>query len=86
MISDNGKGIPKNILHKIFDPFFTTKEVGKGTGQGLNLAYSVIVDKHQGEISVISEEGEGSTFFIRLPLKDPLDKSVEQDLQQVKAG
>jgi len=67
-ISDNGVGIPDSIKSKIFDPFFTTKEVGKGTGQGLSIAYSIIVDKHQGTINVESEPGQGTTFIIRLPL------------------
>ena len=52
----------------MFDPFFTTKEVGKGTGQGLAIAHSVVVDKHGGTIEVESEVGRGTTFRIRLPL------------------
>lgn len=68
-ISDNGQGMPSHVKQKIFDPFFTTKSVGKGTGQGLSIAYSVIVDKHYGTINVSSQEGQGTTFEIRLPLK-----------------
>ncbi len=68
MISDTGMGIPETILSRIFDPFFTTKGVGKGTGQGLAIAYSAIVDKHGGTIGVESQVGEGSTFLIRLPI------------------
>jgi len=71
-IQDNGTGIPKEIIGRIFDPFFTTKDVGKGTGQGLNLAYSVIVDLHKGKISTESQPGEGTTFTIYLPLIDVL--------------
>lgn len=67
-ISDTGAGIPKSVQGRIFDPFFTTKDVGKGTGQGLNIAHSVIVEKHGGSISFTSEEGEGTTFILRLPL------------------
>ena len=67
-ITDSGTGIPEEIRRKIFDPFFTTKEVGKGTGQGLAIAHSVIVDKHHGTISLESEVGRGSTFIVRLPL------------------
>lgn len=67
-ITDNGSGIPEDIRHKIFDPFFTTKEVGKGTGQGLAIARSVVVDKHRGTITVESQVGQGTTFIIRLPL------------------
>jgi PAS domain S-box-containing protein len=67
-ITDSGTGIPEEIRRKIFDPFFTTKEVGKGTGQGLAIAHSVIVDKHLGTIAIESEVGQGSTFIVRLPL------------------
>jgi len=67
-IADTGTGIPEEIRARIFDPFFTTKEVGRGTGQGLAIARSVIVDKHGGTISVESEAGQGSVFTIRLPI------------------
>jgi len=67
-VSDSGKGIPQENKKRIFDPFFTTKEVGKGSGQGLAIAWSTIVDKHDGILKVESEEGKGSTFIIRLPL------------------
>lgn len=66
-ISDTGTGIPEAIRSKIFDPFFTTKQVGKGTGQGLAYAHSV-VEKHKGIITFETEEGKGTTFIIRLPL------------------
>ncbi|NLX90018.1 MAG: PAS domain S-box protein [Firmicutes bacterium] len=71
-ISDNGIGIPKKIMDKIFEPFFTTKEVGKGTGQGLAIAYNIIVNKHKGTIEVDSEEGKGTVFTIRLPINPAL--------------
>jgi PAS domain S-box-containing protein len=67
-ISDTGGGIPPAILERIFDPFFTTKEVGRGTGQGLAIARSVIVDKHHGTLKVDSEVGKGTTFLIRFPM------------------
>jgi PAS domain S-box-containing protein len=67
-VSDSGTGIPEAIRQRVFDPFFTTKEVGKGTGQGLALAYTVVVKKHGGKIWFETEMGEGTTFFIRLPL------------------
>jgi len=69
-ISDNGAGIPEAARAKVFEPFFTTKEVGKGTGQGLAIAYSVIVDKHQGSIAFETEVNRGTTFIICLPLVD----------------
>ena len=67
-IQDTGCGIPEEFQDKIFNPFFTTKEVGKGTGQGLALAYTIIADKHGGTITFVSREGEGTIFTIRLPL------------------
>jgi len=69
-ISDTGPGIPEAIRARIFDPFFTTKQVGKGTGQGLAISHSVIVEKHQGSITVESEVGRGATFILRLPFSD----------------
>ncbi len=68
-ISDNGPGIPKDILGKIFDPFFTTKEVGKGTGLGLSISYGII-EKLGGTMKVESEVGHGTTFTIFLPVSD----------------
>jgi len=66
-IGDTGCGIPPAIQSHIFEPFFTTKEPGKGTGQGLALAYSAIVKKHGGSIRFETKEGKGTTFFIRIP-------------------
>jgi len=65
-VSDNGNGIPKNVLGKIFQPFFTTKPSGQGTGLGLSLSYD-IVNAHGGELKVETKEGEGTTFTIELP-------------------
>jgi two-component system NtrC family sensor kinase len=65
---DNGCGIAADVIEKIYDPFFTTKEVGRGSGQGLAIARSIIVDKHAGHISVESAPGAGSCFTLRLPL------------------
>jgi signal transduction histidine kinase len=67
-ISDNGHGIPENILSKIFDPFFTTKEVGQGTGLGLSIAYKII-QEHGGRIDVKSKVGQGTTFTVVLPIQ-----------------
>ena len=74
-ISDTGKGIPVEVRPRIFDPFFTTKEVGKGTGQGLAIARNVIVDKHGGTLHFETELGQGTTFYIRLPIDGPAAKS-----------
>jgi len=67
-ISDNGCGIPPENLAKVYDPFFTTKEVGRGTGQGLAITHSILVDKHGGDISVSSQMGVGTEFTLRLPI------------------
>ncbi len=67
-VTDNGGGIPDDHKNRIFDPFFTTKEVGKGTGQGLAIAHSII-RSHGGAISFESTVGEGTTFLIQLPIK-----------------
>jgi len=67
---DTGPGMPESILDKIFDPFFTTKDSTEGMGMGLGLAVSYgIVQNHDGQIQVTSTEGEGTTFTVRLPLK-----------------
>jgi PAS domain S-box-containing protein len=68
---DNGCGIPPEHLDKIFDPFFTTKEVGQGTGQGLAITRSIIVDRHDGSIDVESEPGKGTRISLRLPVTPP---------------
>jgi two-component system NtrC family sensor kinase len=67
-IADNGSGIPEKLQQVIFEPFFTTKEVGKGTGQGLALARSVVAEGHGGTIEVRSKPGEGTEFVLRLPI------------------
>ncbi|MGA2077092.1 MAG: PAS domain S-box protein [Terriglobia bacterium] len=68
-ISDTGCGIPEGIRSRIFDPFFTTKEVGRGTGQGLAIARSVVVERHKGSLTFESVVGEGTTFYVRLPVQ-----------------
>lgn len=67
-VKDASGGIPQAIRDRVFDLFFTTKEVGKGTGQGLAIAHSCIVEKHKGELFFEVDEGVGTTFVIRLPL------------------
>jgi len=70
-IADTGTGIPEHARGQIFDQFFTTKPVGKGTGQGLALAHSTIVDKHHGSLRFDTELGVGTTFTIRIPIEVP---------------
>lgn len=68
VISDNGPGIPSEIQSRIFEPFYTTKSVGQGTGLGLDIAYRIVVLRHQGDIRVDSEAG-GARFEVCLPIK-----------------
>ncbi|MBU1699223.1 MAG: PAS domain S-box protein [Candidatus Eisenbacteria bacterium] len=75
-VKDTGGGIPKKIQDNIFDPFFTTKEVGKGSGQGLAIAYATIINKHKGSISFETEPGVGTTFIIKLPLQQEADDEL----------
>jgi signal transduction histidine kinase len=66
-ITDDGPGIARENLKHIFDPFFTTKEVGKGTGLGLSICHGIVTE-HGGQIYARSEEGQGATFVVELPL------------------
>jgi two-component system NtrC family sensor kinase len=68
-IEDNGPGIPEEIHKDIFNPFFTTKPVGQGTGLGLSISYDIVVNGHNGSITVDSAAGSGAKFTIRLPIK-----------------
>jgi PAS domain S-box-containing protein len=77
-VTDTGMGIPEEIQNRVYEPFFTTKEVGKGTGQGLAFAHSVIVKKHQGKLWFETEPGRGTTFFIQLPI---VQEGVEMEKQ-----
>ncbi|MGY6519314.1 MAG: ATP-binding protein [Lysobacteraceae bacterium] len=70
-VSDTGVGIPEDELGKIFDPFYTSKPVGQGTGLGLSISYGIVA-KHNGRIEVDSRPGEGTTFTVVLPVKQPL--------------
>lgn len=79
MIRDNGGGIPKSARERVFEPFFTTKDVGKGTGQGLAIVHSVVVQKHGGKVWFDVEEGVGTTFTIQIPCQQSADDSTESD-------
>ncbi len=68
-VTDNGNGIPQNVIDKIFQPFFTTKPTGQGTGLGLSLSYDIVTKEHNGTINVESKEGEGCVFTVLLPLE-----------------
>ncbi|MFT5697313.1 MAG: signal transduction histidine kinase/HAMP domain-containing protein [Desulforhopalus sp.] len=68
-IADTGVGMSEDVKSRIFEYFFTTKDVGRGTGQGLSLAYQIVVEKHKGQLLVDSIEGQGSTFTVKLPVQ-----------------
>jgi signal transduction histidine kinase len=68
LVHDDGIGIAPHIATRIFEPFYTTKPVGKGSGQGLSLARSLVVERHGGQISFDSLPGAGTTFRVRLPI------------------
>jgi signal transduction histidine kinase len=67
-IADNGSGMTEAVKERLFDPFFTTKPVGKGTGLGLSISYQIVVEKHRGTLRCISEPGQGTEFWIEIPL------------------
>jgi two-component system NtrC family sensor kinase len=68
-IADTGVGIPETIRSRIFEPFFTTKEAGRGTGQGLSIAKTIVEQRHGGSIRFETQPGVGTTFFVRLPIE-----------------
>jgi PAS domain S-box-containing protein len=70
-IQDSGTGIPEHVRARIFDPFFTTKSVGKGTGQGLAIVHTVVVERHRGSVAFDTELGKGSVFILRIPIAGP---------------
>ncbi len=74
-IADNGSGMNENVRKRLFEPFFTTKPVGKGTGLGLSISYQ-IVEKHQGLLRCISAAGEGTEFWIEVPIRQQSEQSV----------
>jgi signal transduction histidine kinase len=81
-IADNGTGMTENVKKRLFEPFFTTKPVGKGTGLGLAIGYQ-IVDKHQGAIRCVSAPGEGTEFWIEVPVRQQSEQSVSKVLPAV---
>lgn len=76
-IIDNGPGIPEEIRGRIFDPFFTTKPVGQGMGLGLSTSYQIVVNKHGGELKCFSQPGQGTEFWIEIPVTPPANLSVD---------
>jgi two-component system, NtrC family, sensor kinase len=66
-ITDNGVGIPEHIRPRVFEPFFTTKPIGRGSGQGLSIARSIVVDRHRGSLTFETALGRGTSFLVRIP-------------------
>lgn len=81
-VTDNGKGMSKDIISRIFDPFYTTKKVGQGTGLGLSVVHGV-VKSHKGHIIVNSKTNEGTTFNVYLPISNEEDKSTHIKNEEV---
>ncbi|MCC5631571.1 GAF domain-containing protein [Nostoc sphaeroides CHAB 2801] len=77
-IADNGPGMKEEVIHRIYDPFFTTKDIGKGTGLGMAISYQIIVDKHGGILKCRSQLGEGTDFWIQIPLNCALVDATEE--------
>ena len=83
-IADDGPGIPEAVRDRMFEPFFTTKPVGKGTGQGLYISRSLVVERHGGKLTFDSSVGEGTTFTIRLPLAGRPGSSIQPGAQAAR--
>jgi signal transduction histidine kinase len=81
-ISDNGPGIPEAVRQCIFKPFFTTKAVGKGTGLGLSISYQIVVEKHGGQLECTSVMGQGTTFRVKIPIRQSKNPEVRPGSQQ----
>jgi len=67
-IADNGPGMKESLIQRIYDPFFTTKEIGKGTGLGMAISHQIVVDRHGGILKCRSQLGEGTEFWIQIPV------------------
>ncbi|MBN3925866.1 ATP-binding protein [Nostoc sp. NMS4] len=77
-IADNGPGMKEEVIRRIYDPFFTTKDVGKGTGLGMAISYQIVVERHGGMLKCRSQPGEGTEFWIQIPLNCPLVDTTEK--------
>ncbi len=77
-IADNGPGMTDDVFHRLFDPFFTTKPVGKGTGLGLSISYQIVVEKHGGLLTCISELGKGAKFVVAIPIQQRAASSLPE--------
>lgn len=71
VIGDNGPGISAEAQNQVFDPFFTTKEPGQGTGLGLSISHQIVVERHSGQLQLVSPPGRGTEFIIEIPITQP---------------
>lgn len=85
-VEDSGPGVPEAIRDRLFDPFFTTKDVGQGSGQGLAISHDVVVNKHGGSLSLISEPGRGACFRVVLPLTPREPAATTPPLENAASG
>lgn len=85
-IIDNGPGIPEEVKSRIFEPFFTTKPAEKGTGLGMSISYKIIVEKHGGQLFCQSQIGQGTTFFINLPISQSPAQSQPSNLNYARVA
>jgi signal transduction histidine kinase len=83
-IADNGLGMEAAVRDKIFNPFFTTKPIGKGTGMGLAIAYSIVVEKHNGSLVCLSQPGQGTEFVIEIPGVQDSCTTAAPEVQKVQ--
>ncbi|QDT70834.1 Sensor protein FixL [Planctomycetes bacterium MalM25] len=83
-VSDTGCGMSEEVASHAFDPFYTTKDVGKGSGQGLSIAYNAVVEQHRGRITIESAPGEGTTFRIFLPIVPAAVEVGAEDQQKAE--
>jgi len=67
-VGDTGPGVPAELRRRIFEPFFTTKAIGEGTGLGLDISFRIVVNRHGGDLRLVSEPGD-TRFQVRLPLR-----------------
>jgi|GEM_PF-836987 len=84
-IEDNGPGITEDVQRRLFDTFFTTKAVGKGTGLGLAISHQIVVEKHGGVLKCLSQPGEGTEFWIQIPL-EPAEDGNGRDQSLILGG
>ena len=83
-IADNGLGMEATVRDRIFNPFFTTKPIGKGTGMGLAIAYSIVVEKHQGSLVCLSQLGQGTEFVLEIPVVQDTRTTSTPEVEKVQ--